>query len=156
MPQALHTHTGVIDFTPISGLTHYWVAWSVATQRSSLAKQRKLLDLLRRAVSLLSVLPGCRVGAACYHHMAVIQLEAHESGAPGEWSRSRRLSSAWCKILLPSTVPRLGSSFIQTEKLNRNHFKPGVYADCSPSPLLTPLSLFLLLPLYRLNHPACL
>lgn len=34
----------------LAGLTHYWVAWLVATQRSSLAKQRKLLVSPRKAV----------------------------------------------------------------------------------------------------------
>ncbi len=43
---SLPSSTGML----LAGLIHYWVAWLVATQRSPLAKQKKLLDSPRKAV----------------------------------------------------------------------------------------------------------
>ena len=41
---------GMCPWVLLAGLIHYWVAWLVAAQRSTLAKQRKLLDSPSKAI----------------------------------------------------------------------------------------------------------
>lgn len=47
---AFLSSTGMCPGVLLAGLTHYWVAWLVATQRSFHAKHRKLLDSPKKAV----------------------------------------------------------------------------------------------------------
>lgn len=82
------------------------------------------------------------------YHMAFIQVEALESGPLGEWERSRRLSTAWCKIC---SVEDLSLYSGQTPP---NHFAPRgstlfSFPSFAPSLLFFSLSR----PLIRINHP---
>lgn len=64
---AFLSSTGMCPGVLLAGLTHYWVAWLVATQRSFLAKHRKLLDSPKKAVRWGQSVHWCVCVCVCAH-----------------------------------------------------------------------------------------